>query len=364
MKAPFPWFGGKRRVAGVVWDRFGDVPNYCEPFFGSGAVLLERPHEPRCETINDLDCYVANFWRAMQAAPRQLAHHADWPVNEADLHARHGWLANRRAFRERMKTDPHYFDVKIAGWWVWGLSMWIGGGWCGESSQFKRKPILRRGGVGVNRAHWRKRPIIKRGGVGVQRRRQVLKRGQGIHRETHQQKPDLGGDAGAYGRGVHACRLDNLTEYFESLGARLRRVRVCCGDWTRILGYSPTEAVGVTGVFLDPPYSSETGRDPEIYSAEDLTVAHKVREWAIANGDNPMLRIAFCGYAGEHEMPGSWAVHEWVTNGGYANQGADTPGKKNSRRERIWFSPHCLKPSQQELFLAAMTDKRGLSGES
>ena len=37
LRAPFPWFGGKRRVAPEVWERFGDVPNYVEPFFGSGA---------------------------------------------------------------------------------------------------------------------------------------------------------------------------------------------------------------------------------------------------------------------------------------------------------------------------------------
>jgi len=28
VKAPFPWFGGKSRVADLVWDRFGNVPNY------------------------------------------------------------------------------------------------------------------------------------------------------------------------------------------------------------------------------------------------------------------------------------------------------------------------------------------------
>lgn len=40
LKAPFPYFGGKRVVAPEVWRRFGDTPNYVEPFFGSGAVLL------------------------------------------------------------------------------------------------------------------------------------------------------------------------------------------------------------------------------------------------------------------------------------------------------------------------------------
>lgn len=61
LKAPFPWFGGKSKVSDLVWSRFGDVPNYIEPFFGSGAVLLGRPHEASTETINDLDCMVANF---------------------------------------------------------------------------------------------------------------------------------------------------------------------------------------------------------------------------------------------------------------------------------------------------------------
>ena len=40
MKAPFVWFGGKRRVAPEVWAALGDVPNYIEPFAGSLAVLL------------------------------------------------------------------------------------------------------------------------------------------------------------------------------------------------------------------------------------------------------------------------------------------------------------------------------------
>lgn len=30
LAAPFPWFGGKSRVAHVVWSAFGDVPNYVE----------------------------------------------------------------------------------------------------------------------------------------------------------------------------------------------------------------------------------------------------------------------------------------------------------------------------------------------
>lgn len=130
LRAPFPWFGGKSRVAPVVWRAFGDVANYVEPFAGSLAVLLARPTPPRVETVNDADCYLANFWRAVQWAPEEVAEWCDWPVNEADLHARHRWLVNQDEFRERMKSDPEFFDARIAGWWVWGLSAWIGTGWC------------------------------------------------------------------------------------------------------------------------------------------------------------------------------------------------------------------------------------------
>ena len=37
MKAPFVWFGGKRRVAPLVWDALGDVDNFVEPFAGSSG---------------------------------------------------------------------------------------------------------------------------------------------------------------------------------------------------------------------------------------------------------------------------------------------------------------------------------------
>lgn len=94
LKAPFPYFGGKSVVAPLVWARLGDVANFVEPFFGSGACLLGRPHLPRTETVNDADGYLANFWRAVQTAPEAVARYADWPVNECDLHARHLWLVN------------------------------------------------------------------------------------------------------------------------------------------------------------------------------------------------------------------------------------------------------------------------------
>ena len=132
LRAPFPYFRGKRPVAHLVWDALGNVAHYVEPFFGSGAVLLNRPHAANCETVNDMDGLLSNFWRAVRANPDAVAHHAAWPVNEADLHARHLWLVNARDnLTTRLMAEPDWFDAKAAGWWAWGLSCWIGSGWCG-----------------------------------------------------------------------------------------------------------------------------------------------------------------------------------------------------------------------------------------
>src|SRR5690349_15234083 len=68
-KQPFPWFGGKRAIASEVWRRFGNVPNYVEPFFGGGSMLFMRPTAPKIETVNDKDKFVANFWRALMYDP-------------------------------------------------------------------------------------------------------------------------------------------------------------------------------------------------------------------------------------------------------------------------------------------------------
>lgn len=101
---------------------------------------------------------------------------------------------------------------------------------------------------------------------------------------------------------------------------------------------SVTVKHGITGVLLDPPYIAEH-MDLNLYATPKTLVAEECRVWAIANGDNPLLRIALCGYD-EHDlhMPAGWTRETWKAPKGYQR---DTG---NSRRESIWFSPHCLKP--------------------
>ncbi len=295
--SPYPYFGGKRRVAHLVWSRFGDVPGYIEPFFGSGAVLLGRPTPPKIETINDMDAMISNFWRAIIHAPEIVADYADYPVNEADLHARHLWLVSQSEFRERMKVDPDYFDPKIAGWWVWGMGAWLAGGWCHHEAISKETGLM----------------------------------GRSI--------PSMGG-----GRGVHAARIldrpGGVQGYFVDLAARLRRVRVVCGDWSRVLSPAVLGSSGLTAILLDPPYFA--GLSDGLYANADANISARVREWAIQNGNDPNLRIALCGYEGEHPMPDSWEKVAWKAAGGYGSQREDG-SNNNGELERIWFSPACLK---------------------
>ncbi len=390
LKAPFPWFGGKSRAAALVWERFGDCRHYIEPFAGSLAVLLKRPedHMGRLETVNDKDAHLANLWRSVQYDPEAVIAAADWPVSEADLHARHKWLVDWMTDerRERFMLDPAYHEPQVAGWWLWGICQWIGGGWC--ELVYRRSPEDATSGRGTATvpAKHRQRPAIassngstgrgvtvipqrqtpristnvrgtkNAGGCGVQqvslqppRKRPMVNgmcngSGPGIAAIPQRQKPDVGTSKGS-GSGMMRGTASPVADWpslIRALHDRLRYVRVCAGDWKRVV----TPAVlgvdnGVAGVLLDPPYSKEADR-AVCYAAEDLEVAHEVRAWCLEHGDHPNLRVALCGYEGEHDEleDHGWSVVEWKAGGGYG-RGENSRAMRNRHRERIWFSPAC-----------------------
>lgn len=321
MKTPFPWFGGKSKAADLIWSRFGDdCGNYIEPFFGSGAVWLNRPAEfAGWATVNDLDGNIANLWRSMQRDPDGVAEAACWPVNECDLHARHLWLVNNAAkLSGRLMADPDYCEPRTAGWWAWGACSWIRGGWCAGDGPWRAEPDV----DGVPAL------TLGDGGRGVNRGLPHLGGGRGVNRKL----PHLGGGKGG-------GRLEWLREWFAELQTAMDGARVCCGDWSRICSPGTMTRNGIAAVLLDPPYSL-TGA---VYAHDSSTVSGDVREWCKANGDNPRLRIALCGHTGEgHEALEAlgWTVATWDKTGGY--QGADD-------RERIWFSPGCIKPERDQL---------------
>ncbi len=382
LKAPFPWFGGKRRVADIVWRELGDCDNYVEPFAGSLAVLLGRPdsHDRKAETVNDADNYLVNLWRAMHADPEEVAYHADWPVNECDLLSRHLWLVEKG--RERIKNleaDPEFYDAKVAGWWVWGINSWIGSGWCqgngpwrvvnGEvvntgdkGGQWRQLPHLGTAGQGVNR----KLPHLGNAGQGVNRKLPHLgNAGQGVNRK----RPHLGNAGQGVNRkrpnlpnrkpSQHLCgRVEvkgSLVEYFTRLAERLRKVRVCCGDWSRVLTNGATSYGESVGVFLDPPYLGDV-RAKDLYRVDDHSISHDVRKWCLEHGDDKRFRIVLAGYSDEHdaEIPDTWRRHRYSASKCYGTTAAVGKGEGNDtnrHNEVLWFSPGCLGGvSQKSLF--------------
>jgi DNA adenine methylase len=288
--APFPYFGSKRLIASTVWEAFGDVDSYLEPFAGSSAVLLARPanHRKHVETINDIDGYLVNFWRAVSSDPEGVLRYVDFPVSQVDLHARHDYLlASKEKIQIKLRNDPEYYNLKMAGWWVWGICAWIGHGWC-------EKPSDQIPSIGTY--------------------------GRGVHSKTLSQPFD----------GISSIGLKNL---FSSLQERTRQVRILCGSWDRMLGKASLRPTGVpktVGIFFDPPYAEGNMS----YACGDTTgIGEKVREWCIAHQSDPDLRMVLCGYQGEHELP-KWRKIYYNTNKGY--------GGKNNHREILWLSPSCL----------------------
>jgi hypothetical protein len=411
-KAPFPWFGGKAKAADLVWRLIGDVPHYVEPFYGSGAVLLNRPHPANrpyySETVNDLDGFVVNFWRAVQWYPDDVAHAASWPVSEADKSARQiALLRWRDGALDRLAGDACWCDPLMAGWWAWAVSVQIGAfdgksGWTADTSTGKiyaqprgrtREPGVARdlphlgdNGQGVNHAGTREPgvardlPHLGDNGQGVNRPQMrepgVVRglphlgdNGKGVNHAGTREPGVLDVPTAEHGRSrldtvdwgaaYHDLTMPELIRWLRHLAARLRHVRILNGDWSRLVttGAAHTLPVrqghGPCGVFLDPPYADSAARNDSLYACEDLQVAHDVRAWCLANGDNPLFRIVLAGFDGEHGsalVDAGWTEHEWFTagflSGGMGNVGKN--GKTHQmHRERLWSSPHCLPLTSQ-----------------
>lgn len=335
LAAPFPYFGGKSRVAAEVWARFGNPDNYVEPFGGSLAVLLARPLEHewwlKKETVGDFSGMVVNFYRAVAAAPDKVAAYASWPVTEADLTARHLYLVRYQDdLAVKLAADPLFYDAEAAGWWIWGISAWVGGDWMTGKGPWKPGDP---NGPGV----YRKMPMIA-GSHG----------GKGIHKPI-KNDPRLTTDEVPPLEDIYRTALAGD---FQQISDRLRRVRIACGDWSRLTGAAVDPgAKKITAVFLDPPYDLNLRRG-DLYGKTDNTaentetqIHEDARTWALEQGANPLRRIAYCSYSTPEEdalfEAAGWNAFHWSAQGGYGLQ-SDNNARDNRDKEIIWFSPACL----------------------
>ena len=311
-------------MAHLIWEALGQPRHYIEPFFGSGAVLLNRPdydQSTHVETVNDKDGNIANVWRSIQFSPDETARWCDWPVNHADLNARRKEIIrNENRLLEGLVSDPKWHDPVIAGYWIWAASCWIGSGLTRPDAM----PRIADGGIGVHAIG--KRPHLSDGG-------------QGVH--AIGQRPHLSDG----GTGVHATSNNKIHLWFRQLSERLRRVRVVCGDWQRVCGGNWQDNIGLVGMFFDPPYGIEN-RDTSIYHHDSTSIALEVMAWVKDRGGLPSYRIVLAGYEEYKELLSfGWRSVRWKANGGYSNNGKEK--NENRHRETLYFSPHCV---SNELF--------------
>lgn len=274
LQSPYPYFGGKSTVIKDVWTRLGKTDVYVEPFLGSAAMFLGNPYWPHDtkEFLNDAWGFIPNFWRAVQAKPEEVARYADLPIYESQMHAVHAVLAGQRSqLSARLEGDLEYFDAKIAGQWVWLVSMWIGQGCCSG-----------RGAWSVDLDEEGYKVLVKKSREdaenGIARQRQQMTSQQGIMRSLPEMASERGvrkditrqlmrmtGEDGVVSRKRftgHAGPVD-LYDWMQMLSDRFRDARVLCGDWSRCVTPSLTTYHGVAAVFClhpDTPIRMENER--------------------------------------------------------------------------------------------------------
>jgi DNA adenine methylase len=330
LRAPFPYFGGKRDVVDLVWQRLGSVRQYIEPFCGSAAMLLGAKEPASLEVVNDMNGFLANFWRAVKHQPAEVAREADYPVSHIDLGGRHVWLMEQRGRVAELLSDPcSPGDARVAGWWLWGQCCWIGSGWC-EWSKADTSQVPHASDAGMGIQALGKVPHASNAGRGIQALGQVphaSDAGMGI--QALGQVPH----AGNAGRGMDALLTSagrTAWRWLHELSARLERVRIVHGDWHRCLNnhYGGDS----TAVFLDPPYRAYE----KLYGVTE-PVADAVEAWA---AENASLRVAICGHRGDYpRLDGAgYACVPWT------RKRLTYAGSSTTDLEAIWFSPACIVP--------------------
>ena len=84
-RSPFPWFGGKQRMAENIIGLFPEHNVYVEVFGGGASVLLSK-QPGKLDVYNDADGGLVNFFRCLRDQPDKLV-----PLLELTPYAREEW---------------------------------------------------------------------------------------------------------------------------------------------------------------------------------------------------------------------------------------------------------------------------------
>ena len=302
-RSPFPWFGGKQRMADRVIDLFPPHDVYVEVFGGGGSVLLSKA-AATLDVYNDADDGLVTFFRALRDQADELV-----PLLELTPYSRSEWQRCRETWR-----DEGLEDVERARRWFVVASQSFGGmvargreGW-GGTLRAAGGPAGWKGDRHPNgeRHHGR-------GWGGERLGRMHLSRAAST-----------------------ANRVDHIWRFVE----RMRQVQIENLDWRACLDRYDHPA---TLFYLDPPYVPATrragGYDHELTAEDHCELVERVlglQGVAIVSGyDHPTYEPLVTG--------GGFTRHDF---GVWSTAGQRSSNTDRDRRvEVLWASPRAAEPN-------------------
>jgi len=93
MKSLFGYMGGKTKIAPKIVELIPPHKVYVEPFFGSGAVMLQKGYpqvsdsgEYR-EVVNDIDHNLVNVYKVLREEPKKLKRYLDYMEYSEEMYS-------------------------------------------------------------------------------------------------------------------------------------------------------------------------------------------------------------------------------------------------------------------------------------
>lgn len=261
MKAPFPWYGGKKNVKELVVNKILQVldindtrQTYFEPFVGGGTIVFNL--EPNNAVVSDINCWLINLYHVIKNDLVVFLKKLDkFEDIEAD-NPRYFFDLNKRKFNELKDKHPV------------------------NPSSFSRKPDT----VQIELAA-RFYYMCKRGFGGIV---SVLPDGN-VNVRFAQSKID----------GRYLYDVDNIDKVSEFL----QDVTLKCGDYMAALkGIKKGDVV-----YIDPPYYSEKPSQDSYWKTEfGLKEQERLANYVwslhdkgiyviVSNSDHPVIRKFYKG---------------------------------------------------------------------
>lgn len=104
MKRILNYVGSKWNMASWIIQQMPEHNVYLEPFFGSGAVLFNKP-PGRIETVNDIDGNIVNLFKVIREKPQELALAVEFtPYSREEYYQSFELLGNELSDVERARV--------------------------------------------------------------------------------------------------------------------------------------------------------------------------------------------------------------------------------------------------------------------